>query len=651
MKAVKIPLLVLGIILFMTGVYYQDGSLTGAVVALNVISRSQGVPSWQDINYSREYIQERERIGLVLKLTGLAILFGLFFLKMHQVSKKYKTIIGLPTLLGVGSAACFVAYVLMAPSAKIGEWLRGSLVFVHPAGLDARGLEQIRDAYLGQGVHAITGMLLFAGALFLLAGALLVYRRGIVKLISAPTAIPVLFLITQREVSEIITSWDTIDTIKTGGLLSFVMGILLILLVLFFIWAMIVRNKKPVKSSLLTVLLLVTIGCGIAAFWILLRMHISRANPAHLSFLSGATMHDVYQDLVVPIIAGALLTNVLLLSSIFLPILCAFSLRTPCVSEKDKHSSPSRLPLIAMLVMLSVFVVAGFFGLRTNPYKESLGAFGNMLGDVAPEHRKRLESEDGLHVLQSIMNDPREHYWHPFAMIFLWEECHSPKGKELVFDMLLDNKNYIASAYAAQTIMGLDRFSIMEDVNQDELLAHLSHRPELGSHFFETVIETGFLSSGFAMDIINTCNEAGVNKFILHNKKPSCKEDDLLIVPEGFTVHFNCKPKPAAQKFTAKLLWYKRNSFELSTHPRDGRAILEVNGNMLGFALSMFGELVPDYGKFEQDLRETQKLSATKQKKLWVELEVNSLLPAYHIKFLLDACARAGINEISIKEH
>ena len=75
MKAIKIILLVLGIILLVIGVYKQDGTLMGLIVAMNVISRSEGAPSWQDVNASREVVLENDQTGMIFNMPEIIRVF------------------------------------------------------------------------------------------------------------------------------------------------------------------------------------------------------------------------------------------------------------------------------------------------------------------------------------------------------------------------------------------------------------------------------------------------------------------------------------------------------------------------------------------------------------------------------------------------
>ena len=68
MKRLKIVLLILGIVFFAAGVWKQDeASLVGLIISVNVIEKSQGAPSWADINSGRELVRGREETGFILK--------------------------------------------------------------------------------------------------------------------------------------------------------------------------------------------------------------------------------------------------------------------------------------------------------------------------------------------------------------------------------------------------------------------------------------------------------------------------------------------------------------------------------------------------------------------------------------------------------
>ena len=650
MKRLKTVLLILGIVLLAAGVWKQDeASLVGLIISVNVIEKSQGAPSWADINSGRELVRGREETGFILKLVGLAILFALFFLKMHQAGNKEGVNTKVPTAVGLGSAICLAVYAAWAPISKFGYWVADSFVFQVPSA-NARVFEPMRDAYLSQGSTAVTGLIFLAIGLFLLAYALITYRRGANRLIAAPIIAPAAFLALQERAvieEETITGWETL---LRGGYFTVIGWVLLVVSLMFFVWALIVRNKKPDKSSLLTIALLVIAGGSAVVFWILWLLHVGNVETTGTGypfFLPPAQ--------VMPLVSMYMFSVFLLFSSIFLPILCAFSLRRqPEKVDKITKTGKLSFPVTAGGIALIALLVAGFVGLRRDPYKELLSKVGLVFpGDpteyMQDKNLQTLESEESLQRLLKMLNDPGEYYWHPVIAQYLWEHCRNPKAREMLFDMLADPAQPLAGAWAGEAMMGLLPIDDREQI-KDALLSHLSRKPEHASAILDVALESNLFKSSFVFDILKTSSKAGVDRFSFHKGKRTSmfEEDDLLQLPKGFTIHYNYEPRPEVGKFVIKLVWWKPHSRVPGVPPK-GRLELYAGEKKYEYVQNCYGQIIPNYAELAQDIRKARK-SCPEPRGLWIELQVDPRIWIEHVRFLLNACGKAAITGVSIVE-
>jgi hypothetical protein len=300
-------------------------------------------------------------------------------------------------------------------------------------------LREIRNVYFAEAHTAISGAIVFAIGAFLLAAAVVFYRRKRIPLISIPAA--VLFLLAQekREAVSVTISW--FDTILSEGVFSAIAALLYpVVAFAIFVWALRARNKEPRRLSQLTVILLVITGCLALLFWATLaaKFNALRSESSPIAVTRSFYNHisNVRQITWSPIISGFSLSIVLMTSAIFLPILCAFSLRRrPRRTEDEQEGRKTSIPLIALIVTICAFAFVCLFGLLENRYKASLTKIAlaededwKTWRERAKDDVARVESEEGLRFLRKMLNDPREFFWHRFILHYLWENSQSLKG-------------------------------------------------------------------------------------------------------------------------------------------------------------------------------------------------------------------------------
>jgi len=564
MKTLKTILLIAGIILLAAGVWKQDlGPSTGVVVAFNVIVWTEGAPSWHDLAVADAVVEKSARTGMTLKLIAFAILFSLFFWQLYEGGRG----VSAASMLGLGSAVCFALFTIAFPALRIVQWLIRSLVVRIPDSLDAQGVEQLRNAIFNQGYSAPMGVLFLAIALFLLAAALMAHRHRMVGAIHIPALTPGVFMLTQEGRAgrpERVITW--FEILLQGGIFSIAVYILPIAFLAVFIWGLVIRNKKPHKTSLLATGLFLVTGFVTAAHWLLLRPNIAHIRSVFESveFASPAELAGSIQEILLSTFAVSFL---LIACSVLLPVLCAFSLRVPRDKEKKgEKAGKSLFPLIAAGATIIILVFAGFLGSSEDPHKKSvkelaLAVAEGHLGREKDEHVARIESEGGFRFLRGMMANPREFYWNQLILEYLWEYSASPKAKEFVLETFTDSAHPIAAAQASFGIR--DSLTDNEKRVVDLILSHISREPKHGIKFLETALRATNIRSRFILDVMDTCARAGVKEFSLHKRKKQENEWSwILDLPEGFTLHYNREPEPGARKFSVELRWVEKTSYQ-----------------------------------------------------------------------------------------
>jgi len=675
MRRLRIVLLVVGILFLVAGVYFQDGVADGVVIAFNVISRSQGSPSWADLNGGYEFSQARARTGLVLKLTGFAILLSLFFVTLRREGGRKNRNTLLPSLLGLGSGICFAVSLVLAPTAKIAWWaLTKALIIRLPSGLDTRGLSELLNARLAEGINSVTGAIVLAVGLFLLAAALVSYRRGIGKSISISLVAPSLFIFLAQGRQVLERRFFTyFDVVPIAGVFLFIAIAFGIVAIAIFIRALIVRKKAPEKMLLLTVALLVITGCLAVGFWVTSLVKIGAihsSSPLYRMYQPAPS--DITQWYFPLVVSASLFYGCLMLCAVFLPILCALSLkRSPDQTVETKPTGKPVFPLIAGVLTLIAFAVAGFFGLHENRFKTALrnvAHYGPQFRIEREKDRPRevqsamdvFESEEGLQFLRETMNAPGEYYWHEFVALYMWQYIRNPKSQEFFFDMLLDESHPIASAWAAGVIVDAldsypDSYPITKGISEDAFLSYISRRPELGSRFFEIATKAYILRSSLVYEILKTCSNAGVEKLSFH-AKIGARPGEILELPEGFTVYLPQKAPVNRSIFSVNLSWSESEKYETSYHlhskVRHGRVELYAGGKKVGYITDQYGTKMPDYQELSEIIKRAKNASGNKSGSgaFLVEVKIDPIVPSYHVMHFLNACARAGITEVSIAE-
>jgi hypothetical protein len=415
MRRLRVILLVVGILFLVAGVWEQDHFVSqGAVMATNVISQSKGAPSWDDLNYAHEFLQVDAQTGLVLKLTGFAILLSLFFLALRREGESKNHNILLPSLLGLGSGVCFAIFSVQAPVAKTVWWAMKAFATRLPSGLETRGLSELQNARFAEGIFSVTGSIVLAAGLFLLAAALMRYRRTTGKAIPILLAVPSLFIFLAqgREMPEVrCITW--FDVLTKAGVFFYIAIIFSIVALAIFVRGLMVRKKAPEKMVLLTVALLVITGFLATAFWVTSLLKISAIHSSELQAVYRPAPLNI-AEYSFPLEDSAFLFSIcLMLCAVFLPILCAFSLRhLPEQTTETRPAGKPVFPLIAGGLTLIAFAAAGFFGLRENPYRTALRKVSLPYGlysefsdkEWVKDDLARIESEEGLSFLREMVN-------------------------------------------------------------------------------------------------------------------------------------------------------------------------------------------------------------------------------------------------------
>ena len=668
MRTLRIILFISGIALLFAGFWLQDFSPANRLI--NALEEPPAhVPSRYCLDSALADVHSQIQFGLVLKLVGLPMLFTLFFWKMHRLSTRNRISMTLPTISGLGSAIFFAIYAVLAPAGRHVEWIIQSLVGREMDSLDAQTMEQLHNAIFGQGISTLRGTPLLAVSLFLLCTALFTYRRKMIGTASIPTVAPAIFQAGARRAVSFEEPPSVFSLMLQESIFCVVTFILSICISVACIWTMITYKRKPRRTLLLTIIVGAAMGCLALVYWMLSNINITNLRLIVTLAQGIPSPADVAKCVFMALASTYFLSITLMVSCLVLPILFALSLREP--SEKaDKTQGEKRnsTPLIALVMTIAAFSVAGFLGLRENPYmaslrnvslpllREWLGLSGESLEKFA-EDAARLDSPEGIEFLKKTTHNLREAYWHPLILEYLFEHSKNPKGTEFVLDSLFDEDHPATAAQAYRVVHGAFEIHYGEKGPEvavlSYVLSYLSHKPEHGARILEIAFETKARRSAFLYGAMKACAEKGVTKFTLHRRRR--KSEDYYgyepELPDGFVLHSG-QPDATMATIPVRFRWCNKDNFESTNHPRAGRVVIEVGKKRFGNVTNEFGEELPDYLEFAGDLKkllETSGLSPD-SKRLWVELQVDPLVPAFHIRHVLNACAEAGVMEVSIRE-
>jgi hypothetical protein len=662
-KKRRLILLIAGILVLTAGVWVQDVRLSfGGIRAVTIISESRFKPGWDDINVGYyDWAHGATRLGLVLKLAGLGILFFLFFARLYKAGRKEKVDVTRSMQLGIGSVVCFAFAAVSSPASGIVTWTMRVFATRVPDSLGGAGLEQLRSALFAEGMFAIPGALALAAGFLLLGAALVVYRRLTLGGVSLPAAAPAMFLLARRQPAFEQPGITYGKLVLAGGVFSVLASFFPLAGLVIFIWALIVRNREPRRTSQLTVVLTGVAGLLAVIFWISVLVSLGGSALGFERFTSAEQHADFGLP---PVSSGFYLAAVLFFSSIFLPILCAFSLRrqpqenTEPAEDKETReeeepgdAKTSRLYLTARVVVIASVLIAGFFGLYENSYRASLRRVSledERMGITAPAgDLNRLETDDGVEFLRTVLANPREFYWHRFITWFLLEKNRNPKAGDLVLETLCDSNNPIAAANAYNALQAaFDKPSSPESERVYKIISQsLPRRPECGSKLIQIMLGNGKTRCETVQWVMGKCAEAGARKFAIGEKVLGYVfPDEMLDFPRGFIIYYDCEPDPGYRKLVVEILWCQPGSFRQTRHPTHGRTLLKADGLRFPNVMNEMGEILPDYKKLSIVLRETM----SKPGKVWVELHVDPFVPAHHMGYVFHACHEAGICELNV---
>ncbi len=657
----NLVLLVAGIAVLAIGTWYQDLRLSfGGVEAASIISQSAGWPGWDDINIGYyDWAHGVSRVGLVLKLAGLGILFFLFLRRVSEENRERPRIAAHAAMLGAGSAACFAFAAVSSPATGIVTWTLKTVASPVYNISEGPGLEALRSAVFSEGLSAISSAILLTAGFFLLAGAIYVYRKGRGWSLPAASAAPAFVLLAHSRLrpEELGVSYGSLPF--HGSVFTFLAALFPIAAVAIFIWALTVRKTRPGKASMLAVVLPVVAGLLCALFWGW-TLGVLRSSSAGFERFQSA--EEIGRFVFAPITSGYLLAVIMLFSSILVPILCAFALRPREEQEEmpaAEEQGRSPVFLRARVAVLAALVIAAFAGLYESGYRASLRRVSVALRERRnPEEYKaarksagsdiaRLETDGGMEFLRSLMLNPREYYWHLFATWFLLEESENAGTGDVLLETLCSEKSPAAAEIVGEQLHYVvdEKRSFRAGKVCEMLCASMARNAQAGGRILQILLGSSACVETLQR-VMGACVQAGVSEFRVGKEIRGYRfiQDERLVLPQEVKVVILPATQENSGRVPVKLWWCRMDSRRRTKNPNDGRTQLKAGGQYLPFVVNKMGERLPDYLKLMYHLKEQREKSKTD----CIELELDAFVPSFHVAYVLQACAKAGINTVYI---
>jgi hypothetical protein len=224
----------------------------------------------------------------------------------------------------------------------------------------------------------------------------------------------------------------------------------------------------------------------------------------------------------------------------------------------------------------------------------------------------------------------------------------------MVLESLSDTGHPIVAALATDVIWYDLEWRLWREDTQSTAKFLVSRRPKYGTDVFWTALSTAEgrdVRSGFLYDIVKICANANISEFS-YRKTKTPQEDwkKELDLPEEFTIRF--QREKGSERSVVRLNWYTTTGFESSSDPRNGRVVLDAIGKRHLYTTGEHGKVTPDYKRLSKLLENAKKGSESSPvlEEFRVVLQVDAFVPARYVTSVLNACANAGITEVSITE-
>ncbi len=667
----KVAVLIAGIGCLAAGVVVQDVLVSDEAVDMAYyFLRTSSPPLFSEIQeYLEEELEPAIMQGIFLKLSGVGLLCVLYFTAVRRIAAGDRAKAWLLSALGVGWVGCFAVFAVMAPLASYFRWSFQVLTSYVPGYLVAGEAHKLQEAMIAQGAAAATGVLVLAVSLLLLGAAFLLLTRR--RISSVSLGAPALFALAMALDSErrvITPEPSVVELLQRVYLIDIAAMVVAVLLSVAGVLSLVLGGRRPRLSVRIAGYAVLFLGGFMVVAWVSIASVITELRPALRIGEAHVHLADIGHPIERGWMANYFLSWLLLVACVVLPLVCAVAMRRMSLDKKPASGKSSKAPLWAMFVALALIVGAGVCCAWEDPYHNSLekvvGAFYDEDGmESVKEHVERMDSDEGLAFLQRSMYDHDQFFMHPFIMRHLWERSRHTRAKQAVLDMLYDAEHPIAALHARDKVVDsissdnlCDYYHLRREENRASTLELLTpillKEPGYGAKVLRVAIESNNANGGFLFDIMKVCARAGVTSFRLPQWS-YCEDDEYsdeycLVIPEGFTIHYNRKHAGGKKAVRIRLCMCKRGDLGLTPHPFGDVPAAFVGDRPLAYIVDKMGQRRPDYSELIERLRAAK--AATEGKAVVPSLVIDSKIWSYYVMHLLNACAAAGVTEVNFVE-
>lgn len=329
----KALILIAGIALLIAGTWFQDIWIVSEVIEAPCRVTHGG--------FSRAYIndeivrplQKYVELGKGLKLGAFALLLSLLFNQIHKTGLNAKW----TTIAGICTALCLASFAVYAPASEtVLRAIQLHTIEIDP-GLDSNAFrENLRERF-SSSTPAATGALTGSIGFFLLGAILPISQRKTLPAWFASAVIAPLYSFTQPE-RRVAEFFDPVEYYIPWGVFTVSAFIFIVGTIVVSIWGLVARKRNPNRVRWLTMLCLFSISLLLLIFWLsILAAGCQLAQTASL-YDNDPTVADLAGPVYWFSVQAFWLSVSLLLSAIFLPLLCMLTLKHP--QRKEVMPSP-----------------------------------------------------------------------------------------------------------------------------------------------------------------------------------------------------------------------------------------------------------------------------------------------------------------------
>ncbi len=656
MKILKIVLFFCGIGLLAAGFYIQDFMLSSwGVDEFFTVGRCGAPHPWEGFPFLVTDFQFYLRLGMALKLAGAAVLFCLVFIKAQKLQSATGRSPLWSSILVVGAAASFAAHTILAVTPRVVEWVFNILGSRFPS--DSQVWPALQDAMFARGSDTVFGVLLLALSFILLARALAQSCAGNAAAPAVLVIVPA-FLLCQEEVERraVIDSlygpWD----IFVGSLLFSIIALVLAgLIAAAAVKAFRQRRQRPDKARRLVAIAIGLVGVLAVAYWACLKAGIGSMRSA---FDGGEVLSlaDIADGAGKALTISYVSSLFLLVANIALPLLVAFFFR---VREAAQTRDSAKRSVLGCICIVGLFCFAAFVGVRENPYraplrKAALGIYwGGMEYAGVREEVKLLDTDEGFKFLKQVAGSEDEFTWGRAAMVYLWRYSPRSEAKEFVLDVFSEQERSLSAAWAGDEVIN----SLMHERDgrvRQLALSYLRDKPRHAAKFLKIAFERTYIPTSYVFKILDICRRHGIDAFPFAAQIPYRYADYDLSIPDGFRISYEDGPaaESGAGNYRLNMRWLGPRDIDSAVEAHLGEVVLDVNGERLPVVGDGLGCKIPEYEALAKLLAAFRKRvgEMPNHHEMQVFLEIDPLIPSYHIGQVINTCAGAGITTLHISK-